>query len=205
MISMTANVEKPPAHTLARLPEAEIDAQFVQRWSRRALSDRPLTREQIASLFEAARWAPSGSNLQPWLFIYASEPEDLQRVRSLLKENNQHWANRAPLLIFAFARKHHPETGAPLRTAAFDTGAAWQSLALQANKLGLSTRAMGAIYHERTYEELGAPEADYVSLAAIAVGHPDEAHLLPEDLQAREQPTPRKPTREFVFKGRYTP
>ena len=202
---MTANVEKPSAESLSRLPEAAVDAQFLERWSRRALSDAPVTREQIASLFEAARWAPSANNLQPWLFVYASEPAALERARALLKEANQRWASRAPLLIFVFARLRHPETGAPLRTAQFDTGAAWQSLALQAHKLGLSTRAMGAIHHERVYEALGVPEADYESVAGIAVGHPAAASGLPADLLERERPTARKPAREFVFEGRYTP
>jgi len=164
---------------LARQPEAEVDELFLERWSRRALSDRPLTSQQISTLFEAARWAPSARNLQPWLFVYASRPEDLLTARQLLKEPNQRWASRAPLLVFVFARRRHPETGAPLRTAAFDTGAAWQSLALQAHKLGLSTRAMGGIHHELTYQALGVPAEDFESMAGIAIGYPGERDTLP--------------------------
>jgi nitroreductase len=186
-----------------RLPETEVDPLFVERWSRRALSDRPLSAQQIATLFEAARWAPSASNLQPWLFVYASQPESLARARTLLKELNQRWAAHAPLLVFVFARKRHPETGAALRTAAFDTGAAWQSLALQAHKLGLSAHAMGGIHLDETYAALGVPSADFDAIAGIAVGYPGDRESLPGDLHEREQPNARKSTREFVFEGRY--
>src|SRR5271156_6185392 len=87
----------------ARRPDAEVDALFVERWSRRAISDRSLTQQQIDTLFEAARWAPSAGNQQPWLFVYASQPESLARGRQILKEGNQVWASRAPLLVFVFA------------------------------------------------------------------------------------------------------
>ncbi len=195
-------VSPPP---FSRQPEAEVDELFLERWSRRALSDRPLTAQQISTLFEAARWAPSASNLQPWLFVYANRSETLAAARTLLKETNQRWAARAPVLVFVFARRRHPETGAPLRTAAFDTGAAWQSLALQAQKLGLSTRAMGGIHHELTYEALGVPVEDFESIAGIAIGYPGERDALPPDLLEKEQPNARKSAREFAFEGRYAP
>jgi nitroreductase len=187
-----------------RSAESHVDPLFVERWSRRALSDRSLTSTQIETLFEAARWAPSASNLQPWLFVYASQPESLARARLLLKETNQRWASRAPLLIFVFARRRHPETGVPIRTAAFDTGAAWQSLALQAHQLGLSAHAMGGIHHEQTYEALGVPGEEFESIAGIAVGHPGEITELPSDLREREHPNGRKSTRQFAFEGRYS-
>jgi nitroreductase len=195
-------LERPPA-SLARSPEVEVDAQFVERWSQRAISARPLPRALVAALFEAARWAPSASNLQPWMFIHASSPDSLTRARALLKEGNQRWASRAPLLIFVFARRRHPDTGAPIRTAQFDTGAAWQSLALQAHKLGLSTRAMGGIHHEQVYEALGVRQEDFESMIAVAVGYPGDADELPSDLREKERPNTRKSTREFVFEGRY--
>jgi len=202
---MSSLVSPVTTQATSRIPEATVDSAFLERWSRRSLSERPLNPELIATLFEAARWAPSASNLQPWLFVYATSAEALAVARPLLKENNQRWASRAPLLIFVFARKRHPETGAPVRTAAFDTGAAWQSLSLQAHKLGLSTRAMGGIHHEQVYGALGVPAEDFESIAAIAVGYPESRESLPEDLQGKEQPTTRKSVREFVFEGRYTP
>jgi nitroreductase len=202
---MTTNAAQVSSDILLRLAESEVDALFVERWSRRALSDRPVSPEHVATLFEAARWAPSASNLQPWLFVYANQPESLARARPLLKETNQRWASRAPLLVFVFARKRHPETGQPIRTAEFDTGAAWQSLALQAHKLGLSTRAMGGIHHDKTYEVLGVPQDEFESIAGIAIGHPADRSELPSDLHEKEQPNTRKSTREFVFEGSYRP
>ena len=189
--------------TPSRVPEAAIDPIFVERWSSRALSDRPISDELRRSLFEAARWAPSASNSQPWLFVYASEEAELARARLLLRDSNRRWAGRAPLLIFVFARKIHAETRQPLRTGAFDTGAAWLSLALQAERLGLKTRAMGGILHELTYEAFDVPPDEFESQAAIAVGFPTSASELPADLAAKEAPTGRKLQREFAFAGRY--
>jgi nitroreductase len=203
-MTMTVTAAKfSPDLPTSRKPEFEVDDIFVERWSRRALSERPLTQQQISTLFEAARWAPSASNLQPWLFVYANRPESLERARALLKENNQRWASRAPLLVFVFARRRSPVTGLPLRTGAFDTGAAWQSLALQAHKLGLSTRAMGGIHHEEVYSALAVPRDEYESMAAIAIGYPAERDSLPADLHEKEEPNARKSTREFVFEGSY--
>jgi nitroreductase len=188
-----------------RLPDAEVDAIFVERWSRRAFADRPVSEAAISTIFEAARWAPSANNFQPWLFVYAHRPESLASAHALLVDFNQRWATRAPLLVFIFARKRDPKTGTPLRTALFDTGAAWQSLALQAHKLGLSTRAMGGIHHAKTHSVLGVPEEDFESIAGIAIGYPGERESLPSDLHAKEQPNSRKSTREFAFEGRYQP
>jgi nitroreductase len=202
MTAAAASIVLPPAAT--RSPDADVDPQFIERWSRRALSDRPLSTAQIQSLFEAARWAPSANNLQPWLFVYASQPESLARARELLVPTNQRWANRAPLLVFVFARKRHPETLAPLRTSAFDTGAAWQSLALQASKLGLSTRAMGGIHHDRVHAALGVPVEDFESMIGIAIGYPGTREVLPNDLHEKEQPNTRKRSAEFAFEGRYS-
>jgi nitroreductase len=194
-----------PPSVLERVADAHVDPVFLQRWSRRAFSSEPLAPEVLQTLFEAARWAPSASNQQPWLFVYADDEATLAAARPLLKENNQRWAGRAPLLVFVFARRIHPETGKPIRTASFDTGAAWFSLALQAQKLGLVARAMGGVYHERTYEALAVPAAEFESMIAIAVGRPAARDELPEDLAAREVPSQRKQQREFVFKGSYTP
>jgi nitroreductase len=187
-----------------RVPEAAVDERLLSRWSRRAISPEPLPFDLVRSLFEAARWAPSAGNLQPWLFVYAADPLLRKRAHPLLSEQNRRWAARAPLLIFVFARRNHPETGRPLRCAAFDAGAAWLSLALQAQQLGLVTRAMGGIDHEQVYKVLGVPEAEFESQVAIAVGFPGDPAALPEDLALKDYPSPRKRQHEFVFNGRYT-
>jgi nitroreductase len=202
---MTSIAPQTTTHGLGRIAEAEVDPQFVVRWSRRALSAQPISQAELDALFEAARWAPSANNLQPWLFVFAREQDALSRARALLKDVNQAWAVRAPVLVFVFARRFHPETGAALRTAQFDTGAAWQSLALQAHRLGLSTRALGGIHHEQVYEALGVPAEEFESIAGVAIGYPDSREVLPEALREKETPTSRKSRKEFVFEGRYLP
>lgn len=199
---MTATVP-PPKLPDARSPEARVASMFVERWSRRAFSPRAIPEETIRSLFEAARWAPSARNLQPWLFIYADEPESLARARPVLSGSNRRWADKAPLLIFAFARKTHPKSGEPLGSAAFDTGAAWMSLALQAHMLGLVVHPMGGFDHDAAYEAFGVPRETFGALAAIAVGFPGDVADLPEDLRAREQPSERRPVSAFALRGRY--
>jgi nitroreductase len=188
-----------------RVADEAVESIFLDRWSRRAFSARPLPFEVVRTLFEASRWAPSAENLQPWLFIYAADRPTRTRSHRLLKEQNRRWAERAPLLVFVFARRTHPDTGQPLRTAAFDTGAAWFALALQAQLLGLVTRAMGGIFHEQTYAALGVPENEFESMAAIAIGYPGDPGELPPELATKEQPTLRRRQHEFVFNGRYIP
>jgi nitroreductase len=186
-----------------RTADADIDEAFLNRWSSRAFSLEPIAFEKIRTLFEAARFTPSAGNVQPWLFIYAADASTRRRARTLLNEEHRRWADRAPLLVFVFARRTHPQTGADLRTGAFDTGAAWFALALQAEKLGLSCRAMGGMLHERAYSVLGVPEAEFTSMIAVAIGYRGESGDLPPDLAERDRPSPRKRQHEFVFNGRY--
>src|SRR4051812_27553391 len=108
-----------------RVPEAGVDPSFVERWSPRSFHPEPIDPEAVQALFEAARWSPSASNLQPWLFVYADTEALLERVRPIVRDGNRRWADRAPLLVFIFARRNNPKTGEPNRLAAFDTGAAW--------------------------------------------------------------------------------
>ncbi len=184
-----------------RVPDAAVDPIFPARWSPRAFSARPVPREALDSVFEAARWAPSSFNDQPWLFLYAREPEDLARFRGLLVEFNQTWANQAPVLIFVAARRHFAHNGTPNRVAVFDAGAAWMSLALQAHRLGLATHGMAGIEVEKAHAVLGLPKEQYEIIAAIALGYPGDAATLPESLREREVPSGRKPRAEVAVEG----
>lgn len=184
-----------------RRPEAQADRLFLDRWSPRAFSPEHLPDATVATLFEAARWSPSCANEQPWLFLYARSEEDRKRFLSLLAPGNQRWAYRAPLLVFAAARRNWADGGEPNRHHAFDTGAAWMALALQARLLGLYAHAMAGFDEERSYEVLGLPKADYEVMAAIAVGKYGDAAELPEDLQRREHPSARKPLSEVAVEG----
>lgn len=185
-----------------RQADADVDPAFPDRWSPRAFAEDPLDEAQVAALFEAARWAPSSGNEQPWLFVYARQAADRERFVDLLSAGNRHWAGRAPLLVFLAARRGFARKEGPNRHAAFDAGAAWMSLALQARRLGLHAHAMGGFDPERVYTELGLDPARHEVLVAIAVGRRAGADILPPDLQAREHPKGRRPTSSFAFEGR---
>jgi nitroreductase len=184
-----------------RSADAGCDDEFVTRWSSRAFSSEPLTQELLDSLFEAARWAPSASNAQPAFFLYADHAADLATYRALIKDNNRRWADQAPVLAFVFARRSHE--GAALRTAAFDTGAAWMSLALQARKLDLVVRAMGGIHRDEVCLALGVPADQFDVICGLAIGHPGDPQDLPPDLRIRELPNSRRPLREVAVRGHY--
>ncbi len=202
---MTQAYHLPPPHAdfvrRHRQAEARVDEQFITRWSSRAFSSEPLPEELSAALFEAARWAPSASNAQPALFLYADRDPELSRYRALVKDNNRRWADRAPLLAFVFARREHQ--GGTNRTAAFDAGAAWMSLALQAHRLGLIARAMGGIHRDRVHEALGVPEQRFDIMCGVAVGRPGDPGALAPDLIERERPSVRRPLAEVALRGSY--
>jgi nitroreductase len=201
--SAAPSATRPAVGGAPRRPEAAVDPAFVERWSSRAFSSEPITLETVRSLFEAARFAPSAGNSQPWLFVYAAERATRRRVLPILKEDNRRWAAHAPLLVFVFARRHHPKTGLPLRSYAFDTGAAWFSLALQAHRLGLNCRAMGGIHHDQAYRLLGVPEERFESMVAIALGYPGSRDDLPPELADKDVPSGRERQPSFVYNGRY--
>lgn len=186
-----------------RQAAADVDPAFLDRWSPRAFEDEALDEAQVAALFEAARWAPSSSNEQPWVFLYARRPEDRALFFDLLSDGNRNWAGRAPLLVFLAARRTFARNDRPNRHAAFDSGAAWLSLALQARRLGLHAHAMGGFDRERAHDALGLDPERYELLVAIAIGRrADPAAVLPPDLRERERPNGRRLTSDFVFEGR---
>ena len=183
-----------------RIAEADVDSMFLDRWSPRTFLEDTLPEHQVKTLFEAARWAPSCYNEQPWLFVYADTPGDRRGFADLLLEKNRRWAARAPLLMFVLARRHFFRNGTENRHAAFDAGAAWMSLALQARKLGLHAHAMAGFHLEKAHLVLGAPPSDYLVLAAVAVGRRGDAASLPDDIRQMEAPNARRPAGEVATK-----
>ena len=181
-----------------RLAEAEIDSMFTDRWSPRGFLTDPLPAHQVRALFEAARWAPSCFNEQPWLFVYATDPDGRRKLGSSLVAKNQRWALAAPLLMFVLARRHFKEGGRENRHAPFDAGAAWMSLALQARKMGLYAHAMAGFSVSKAYEVIGVSPHEYLVMAAVAVGRRDPGAELPEDLAEMESPNTRKPPLEVA-------
>jgi nitroreductase len=177
-----------------------IDSLFIDRWSPRALSGEALAPEQLMTLFEAARWAPSSNNNQPWRMLYAPRNSaHWPLFLGLLNERNQSWAGNAAALVLFISRTTFDD-GRPAVTHAFDTGAAWENLALQASLLGLIAHGMQGFDYERARRELKVPETFEVN-AMIAIGKAGDPALLPEAMRAREQPNDRRPLKETVCEG----
>ncbi|ELZ05623.1 nitroreductase [Natrialba chahannaoensis JCM 10990] len=184
-----------------RDPDYEIDPLFVNRWSPRAMTGEPLDEEEYLPLFEAARWAPSAFNNQHWRFIYASrEDEEWDTFADLLLGGNEEWATDAAVLAVIVSKTTFDHNGEPAPVHSFDTGAAWQNLALEGARRGLAVHGMAGFDYERAAEELDVPEEFEVE-AMFAVGERAPAESLPEELQEREQPSDRKPVDEIAFQG----
>ncbi len=191
--------------TRTRIPEHDIDPLFIERWSPRAFTGEPIDDETLLSFFEAARWAPSSYNSQPWRFIYAKNgTEHWGRFLELLFEFNRGWAQNASALVILLSKTTFVPPGkteaSPATSHAFDTGAAWASLALQASLSGWHTHAMGGYDKDKARVALGVPDG-YELQAAVAIGRLGDKSLLPASLQEREQPSPRRPLGELVAEG----
>jgi nitroreductase len=171
------------------------------RWSPRSFSSREVSAEDLRTLFEAARWAASSYNEQPWRFLVAtkSHPAAYQKILGLLVEFNQQWASTAPVLVITAAKRTFTHSDAPNRHAMHDAGAALAQLMLQATALGLHAHGMAGFDHERARQVLGIPD-DYEVGAAVAIGYLDGPEKLPEQYRAGEvSARQRKPLDQIVF------
>ncbi len=182
--------------------EFPIHELIANRRSGRSFSSKPLAPATIGSLLEAARWAASCSNEQPWNFI-VTEKEKQQsghdRLLACLVEFNIEWAQHAPLLILSVARLNFAATGKPNHHALYDVGQAGANLALQATALGLVAHPMAGFDIEKARHEFAIPP-DHEPATVIAVGYPGNSATLPDKLQKRElAPRQRKPLTAFVF------
>ena len=176
-----------------------------QRWSPRAFDDRPIEPEKLLSLCEAARWAPSSNNEQPWRFIVANKDHETEwnRLLACLVEGNRKWAYRAPVLILSVASLNFEDDSTPNRHAFYDTGMAVENLVLQATALGLSAHQMAGFDVEKARADLKIPSG-YEPVAMIAVGYPGDLASLPDRLRERElQPRSRRPISEWTFSGQW--
>lgn len=176
------------------------------RWSPRAFAARPIEREVIGSLLEAARWAPSSFNEQPWRFLIATreDPETFQKLAGCLSEGNRPWAERAPLLILTIAKTYFRDDPAKANRHAFhDVGLATQNLVIQATALGLYVHQMAGFDRTKARELFEIPEG-YEPVAVLAVGHLDDPETLPENLRERERAArTRRPLDEIAFQGSF--
>ena len=174
---------------------------IINRCSPRAFSGEKISQEELLCLFEAARWAPSSYNNQPWRFIYAHRQTPAwDKLFNLLVAFNQSWAKDAAVLLVVCSSNLFEYNQKPSRTHSFDTGAAWENLALQALSMGLIAHGMEGLNYNRAKNDLNIP-ADYTVEAMIAIGRPGKKENLPKELQDREVLSDRKPVKSFIFEG----
>ena len=184
-----------------RNPTHKINSLFVNRWSPRSMTGEDIDDEDLMSLFEAARWAPSSYNNQPWRFIYAKRnTENWNKLFGLLYEGNKVWAKNAAALVVVISRKNFEYNEKPSITHQFDAGAAWENLALEASDRGIATHGMQGFDYQRARTDLEIPES-YDVMAMIAIGKRGPKENLPSKLQELEFPNDRKPLREIVMEG----
>ena len=183
------------------------DAQYAiedsvrKRWSPLAFSDRLVEKEKLLSVLEAARWAASSYNEQPWSFIIATKenPVEFERLLSVLAEGNQEWARNAPVLMLSVAKLHFERNGVENRHAFHDVGGSSANLAIQAAAIDLYVHQMAGFDVPKAKEVYEIP-TDYEPASAIALGYLGNSQTLSESLQQREQnPRTRKPLDKFVF------
>lgn len=174
---------------------------IAQRWSPRAFSNRPVPDDALLSLFEAARWAPSSRNEQPWRFIVGRKGRDetWEQLLSCLDEGNRRWAQHAPVLILTVASLTHARSGRPNRWAWHDVGLATGNLLVQATAMGVHAHPMAGYSAERARTLLGIPEG-FEPVTAIAVGYLGDPDALPDDLRASEsRPRTRRPLADSIY------
>jgi nitroreductase len=173
------------------------------RWSPRAFSDKAIAPDVLRSLFEAARWAPSSNNEQPWAYLVATkdDKENFAKMLSVLVEFNAGWAKNAAALALAVSELAFAKNAAPNRNAQYDTGAATAWLCVEATARGLFVHQMAGFDPEKARQVFGIPK-EWDAIAAIAMGYPGDPATLPQPLHDRElAPRTRKPISEFVMSG----
>jgi nitroreductase len=180
-----------------------INPLIINRWSPRSyLPDKPVAEADLNAVLDAAHWAPSSSNGQPWHFIVARTSEDLDRLRSCLNSSNRVWADRAPVLLAVLSKPSFDWNSNPNRWHAFDTGTAWGFLALEASRRGLAAHGMGGFSEKKLRELFGVP-AEWGVWAVVALGYQGPKEQLPPELQEREKPSLRKALEEICCEGKF--
>jgi nitroreductase len=176
---------------------------FLKRWSPRAMTGEPLSDQELMTLFEAGRWAPSTYNEQEWRFLYAKNGSPQWATHfNLLVEGNQAWCKDAAVLVVVLSKKTFTQNGKPNPVHTFDSGAAFENIALQAAHMGLVCHGMMGFNQSKARNDLKVPE-DYAVEAMFALGRPGDPNSLPDALKEREVPSDRKPLKEIVCEGAF--
>lgn len=183
-----------------RVSEYPVSPLFLNRWSTRAFSTREVSDQDLYTVLDAAHWAPSSFNDQPWRFIVAKTEEQRSVFHQFINEFNLTWVSTAPVLIVV-ASDTQRDNGDPNGAHAFDAGAAWASMAIQVTMLGMVTHALGGIDRNKARQMLNIPDSFEIH-ALIALGYHGDKSLLPEAVQQREVPNSRRPLHELVYEGK---
>ncbi len=186
-----------------RTPEYKVDQVFTNRWSSRVFSKEPVLTEELMCLFEAARWAPSSYNSQPWKFVWARNgSNEFTKMFNCLVPFNQDWVKQAPLLVTIISKDTFDHNNEFSRTHSFDTGAAWANFALQASLNGMVAHGMSGFDYDKIKKELSIPNG-YTVEAMVAVGKQGKQKDLPSKMKSMEKPSGRKPVSDFVFESTF--
>jgi nitroreductase len=176
----------------------EILVDIKERWSPRAFSSDEISHEDIMGILEAARYAPSCFNEQPWRFIVAEDKEGLQKMNEILFDGNKVWASKAPVLILILSKNSFAHNGKDNYWHMFDAGTAWGYLSLEAQRRGLITHAMGGFSKDKAREVYNISD-DYSIITVIAVGKYGNKDDLPDNIKAMEKPATRKPVEDLII------
>jgi nitroreductase len=186
-----------------RRPDHPVHALFVDRWSPRAMTGETVPESDLAIMLEAARWAPSSYNAQPWRILYALRgDEHWPAFLDLLVDGNRAWAQDAGVLLAFLSRTTFERNGRPSHTHSFDAGAAWENLALQGSLLGYVVHGMEGIDYDRSRAVLGVPPHYRVEMM-VAVGRACDPRAIDQDLRTAERPSGRKPLAEIAAVGAF--
>jgi len=186
-----------------RKSEYNINKILINRWSPRAMTGEKISKNELMTLFEAARWAPSSYNGQPWRFVYAErETEHWERLFNLLVDFNKMWCSNAAVLFCLVSRKTFEHNNNPSVTHSFDCGSAWENMALQGSMMGLVVHGMEGFNYEKARKDLKIPENYHVEMMG-AIGKPAGVESLPDALQKKELPSGRKNLLEIIMEGQF--
>lgn len=192
---------KLPSALEHRHPDRPIDPLFLRRWSPRAMTGEPITQDELLTLFEAGRWAPSTYNEQEWRFLYAGrDGAQWQTFFDLLGEGNKMWCVNAAVLVVVVSHRVFMRNGKANPVHTFDCGAAFENIALQGTIMGLVVHGMQGFDYAEAAASLNVPE-EYKVEAMFAIGRPGDPDTLPEALRKNETPSGRKPVGEIVCEG----
>lgn len=186
-----------------RKAEYPVHPLFIDRWSPRGMTGEAVSEQELMTMFEAARWAPSSTNAQPWRILYARrDTAHWPAYTSLLFDGNRSWGDRAGALLLFVSHTFNDVMGSASDTHSFDTGAAWENLALQGYLLGLAVHGIAGFHRDRARELLKIPTEFHLE-AMVVIGRPGAHDLLSDAHRARETPNDRRPLSRTVCEGEF--